>query len=130
MSSRYWDSGTTSGTWSTNDSSWSNASNTSSNYCYYRTAIRRFLVASPEHWTDDDALAFVELINEKTNTGFKVTMLIKGDVLITDPWIEKRTMEEFLPLLRSSAVTRNDRTLIDEFFKLHPLKVENDVLDV
>jgi len=64
-------------------------------------------------------MAFVKLVNMETKTGWLVTMVIKGDIIITDPNIETRTMEEFVPLLRWDA-SRNDNAKIDMFFDEHP----------
>lgn len=81
---------------------------------------RRLLIPRPKGWTRDTELAFADLLNHKTRTGWIVSMLIDGEVVITDPNIERRTMEEFLPLLTWRA-SRGDKRRIDEFVAAHPL---------
>ena len=86
---------------------------------YPITVTRKILVANPETWTHEQSLKFVELLNVKTKTGFTVILLIKGDVLITDPDVEKRDMIDFIPLLRKKA-SATDLNLINEFFETNP----------
>jgi hypothetical protein len=45
-----------------------------------------------------------------------VTLFIKGNVLITDPDVEKRKMEDFVPLLKKRA-SATDIELINKFFE-------------
>ena len=62
--------------------------------------MRKILVSSPKNWTKEQNMEFVELVNIKTKTGWIVTLVIEnGDILITDPNVEKRTMIEFTPLV-------------------------------
>jgi len=91
---------------------------TSTNY-YPIITTRKILVTHPETWTNEQSLKFVELINVNTKTGFTVILLIKGDVLITDPDVEKRDMIDFIPLLRKKA-SATDLNLINEFFETNP----------
>jgi len=86
----------------------------------YTTVVRRILVNKPKHWTDEQEIKFIRLINKETATGWRVTMLIKGDILIIDPNIEKRTMEDFAPLLKDTA-TDKDIKKINKFFKENTL---------
>src|SRR5436190_10306040 len=65
---------------------------------HYRVVRKEMMVFRPEKWTEKEELAFVKLINSDTSTGWNIKMLIRGDVLITDPAIETRTMKEFIPL--------------------------------
>ena len=87
---------------------------------WYIPRTRTILVSSPLHWCKEDSLAFVDLINNKTKTGCTVTMVIDGEILITDPDIETRTMEEFLPLLKKLASSDDVKT-INDFFTEHTL---------
>jgi len=115
MSYRYWDSGTTPGNyWDTSNSSTVNLS------WHYFPRPQLILITEPEHWTDEDGLAFVQLVNKKTRTGITIKLRIKGDVLITDA-IETRTMAEFVPLLRRYAFG-SDLAKISMFFEDHPCK--------
>jgi len=93
-------------------------SSSSTTYVFLRP--RRILVSSPAHWKKEDSLAFVDLVNNKTKTGWLVTMLIDGDILITDPDIETRTMEAFVPLLKKRA-SSDDMKTINEFFAEHTI---------
>ena len=86
----------------------------------YRVPVRTILVDSPADWQEEDNLAFARLLNAETRTGWLVTMIIMGPIIITDPHVEHRTMREFLPLLRSYA-NQTDRARIDRFFTEHPL---------
>ena len=107
--------------WTGTNVSSSNSSDTASNYYYIsRVYVQRILVESPEHWTERETLAFADLINHETQTGWQVTMIIKGEILIIDPEIETRSMENFLPLLKKQA-GQHDSKKIDEFFTSHPL---------
>jgi hypothetical protein len=77
-------------------------------------------VIAPENWSDEQNMKFVELVNIKTKTGWIVTLVIKnGDIIITDPDIERRTMNEFAPLLRKNA-NDSDLELINKFFTENP----------
>lgn len=121
----YWDynyTGSTTGTTWTNSplcpyttgTSWSNTSACSTDY-YITT--RRILVTAPDKWSDKQNMRFIELVNIHTKTGWKVTLVIKGgDILITDPNVEKRTMAEFVPLLKDRA-SGEDLVKINKFFK-------------
>lgn len=132
MSVEYYDWSSTSST-TTDDWKWfSDTSSSTSSYYriyserpnrIYSERPRRYLVSAPAHWTDEDNIAFVHLLNQETRTGFIVEMVIKGDILITDPNIEHRSMKNFLPLLRVRA-RGDDGRKIDEFFKQHPLESE------
>lgn len=77
---------------------------------------KRVVVPLPKHWTEQQALAFVDLINLKTKTGWKVTSLVRGDILICDPTIEKRPLRDFLPLLKLNA-NGEDASAIDRFIE-------------
>jgi hypothetical protein len=94
---------------------------TNSAYHYYQpiVTIRKILVHHPDHWTEEQGLKFVELINIKTKTGFTVTLLIKGKVLITDPDVEQREMNDFVPLLQKRA-SGTDLQIINKFFEENP----------
>ena len=120
MAYKYWEDSSTN-TESYTNSSWCYGDTTSNNVVYYYVPPREILVTEPECWTDEDGLAFIDLVNNQTRTGWLVTMRIKGDVLITDPRIETRTMKEFLPLLRWCA-NSDDRKKIAAFFEEHPIR--------
>lgn len=95
--------------------------NTTSSSADMVLRVIRILVKNPKHWTKQDAADFVYLINKGTNTGFKVEMVIDGNIEITDPSIEKRSMKNFLPLLLSVANAK-DAEIIRDFFEKHPLE--------
>ena len=61
---------------------------------------------------------FTKLINDDTDTGFTVEMWISGDIKITDPSIERRSMADFMPLLLSRA-SAADQDTIRKFFDRH-----------
>ena len=119
MAYSYWDSGTTGST--TND--WTTSTGTTGGTYFYVTQIvRHLLVPRPEHWNDDDQEAFIRLVNIDTKTGWLVTMVIKGDVLITDPDVEVRQMKDFVPLLKQRANSM-DQATINVFFEDHPAEI-------
>jgi len=116
---KYYDSGST----NLYDEDWitcgSTSYATSSNASTYWVPVpRRVLIESPEHWGEEDILAFVRLINEHTTTCGVIEFVIYGKVLITDPAIDVRSMEDAIPLIKRYA-SKRDRTLVDEFFKVH-----------
>lgn len=82
---------------------------------------RRFLTPCPKGWTHDDEIAFTHLLNRETKTGFRVEMLISGDVLITDPDVEVREMRALVPLIKSHA-SEADCAKIEAFFAAHPFE--------
>ena len=113
----YWETaGTTSGT---TNSDWypcpTVSTNNTTNWIVYRV-VRRYLVEIPESWNEKINAKFVVLLNDQTNTGFIVEMVVRGDIRITDQSIEVRTMEDFVPLLRQHA-KKADWTKIQKFFK-------------
>lgn len=132
----YWDS--TSSTTSSTGGTMTNAGNTISSATnittgfttgnvaiyYWRPKSRQFLVEMPENWNDEDSEAWVRLINIDTESGFIVTALIKGKIMITDPDVERRTMEDFMPLVRRR-VSEEDLEIINSFFAVHPIQPED-----
>lgn len=88
---------------------------------YIRVITRTILVKHPKNWTDKQGLLYVELVNKRIRTNWKVTMLIKGDILITDPNVEKRKMKEFILLLKDD-ISVEDVKIVNEFLKENPLK--------
>lgn len=87
----------------------------------YRTVTRKILVRSPENWTKEQTLKFSTLVNKEIDTGWKVTLIISGEIVITDPDVEKRTMEDFIPLLKDTA-TKRDIHKIECFFIQNKIK--------
>lgn len=63
-------------------------------------------------------MALVDLVNRETKTGHYIEMVIWGDVTITDPNIETRTMKEYVPLLCSYANPADLKKIV-RFFKKH-----------
>jgi len=78
--------------------------------------VRKMLVRIPESWGKSKIAAYTKLINDDTNTGWTVEMIITGDIKITDHSIEVREMKEFVMLLKQRA-SQTDRHTIDDFFK-------------
>jgi hypothetical protein len=120
MAISYWNSDTSTTAGSSAHNYYSSTSTTGSTFTW-SYPVRRILIPEPDTWDDDDTMGFVELINEKTNTGWMVTMLIKGDVLITDPNIETREMKDFIPLLKFRA-NSGDKKTINDFFEADPIE--------
>jgi len=85
------------------------------------STIRTILVESPKNWTKDEILLFAELVNIKTKTGWKVKMIINGDIIITDPTVETKTMKEFIFLLRAKANIQDTEAII-RFFSKHSIE--------
>lgn len=113
MSYRYIDWGTTNTSYYNLES---NCTGSSTWYHILTCPPRQILVTCPDHWTEDDAVAFAKLVNVETHTGWLVTMIIHGKVIITDPNIETRTMTEFVPLLKWHASVK-DQEKISTFFE-------------
>lgn len=90
---------------------------TANTITYYRQVIRKYLITAPVHWTKEVRANFTKLVNDDTETGFTIEMWIDGNIEITDPTIDQRSMEDFVPLLKSRASLK-DRDLIDSFFAL------------
>ncbi len=119
MPSTYWDGYSNNSTGqSTASYGWGN-SWTSTSTMYYPvwtySVIKKYLVEAPQSWTQEAIDKFIRLVNIDTRTGFRVEMVIKGDVLITDPEIEKRSMKDFRPLLSFHA-SAEDNEKIKAFF--------------
>lgn len=129
---RYWDYSTTSTTTTQTASWWDSqlrpsattytATSTSTTTtsagtwtCVYYVQPRAYLVETPDHWDEATLASFVRLVNDETKTGITVTMVIKGEILITDPDVERRAMADFVPLLKRRA-NATDRAKIDAFF--------------
>ena len=117
-SSSNWGSSNATNTRANYDTSTTGCGWTGSTYYYPVVVVKKILVHHPEIWTKEQSLKFVELINIKTKTGYIVELLIEGNVLITDPDIEKRDMKDFVPLLRKTSAT--DPQIINEFFEENP----------
>jgi len=127
MGTNYWDywrvgnySNNTTDTSACYDTSISTGTSWSSSNLYYEYKTRKILVSAPDKWTDKQNMEFVELVNIKTKTGWYVTLVIKGgDIIITDPNIEKRSMVDFIPLLLCR--TNHEETdLINKFLIDNP----------
>lgn len=128
MSSSYWDPYSTGGTstspyWSYDgpDTSASSTPTYIHPFFFRPVIVRRILVEMPEGWTEEMSMSFVRLVNIETKTGWKVTLVIKGKVLITDPNVERRTLADFIPLLKDEA-SQQDIDLINAFFEKNPIK--------
>lgn len=93
---------------------------TDSVWLYVPQPVRKILVTCPDHWTRDVALAFAHFVNCKIRSRFHVEMVIDGNVAITDPDIEVRTMANFVPLLKKHTEPE-DHEKVDGFFATHPL---------
>lgn len=123
----YWDynrhGSWTSGTTGTTSSSYTNAYDTSASpsYHYYRTyTVRKILITAPENWSEEQVMSFTELVNIKTKSGWIIRMVIKnGNITITDPDVERRTMNDFIPLLKKHC-SNEDIQLINDFFSKNP----------
>jgi len=87
---------------------------------YPRVVHKKIVVPEPDHWNAKVGNSFVQLVNQEIHTGWKVTMRISGNIVICDPYIDVRTMAEFVPLLKASA-SLDDCKKIDDFFKSHGL---------
>ncbi len=119
MGCGYWDyndTGTTTSTWGDTDST----STATPSYLSIATPtmrVRRILVRIPDRWDKEKHAAFVKLVNRDTNTGWKVEMIITGDIAIVDPDIETREMDEFAILLKENA-DFSDKRKINAFFNM------------
>ena len=86
---------------------------------YPRVITKQVVVKPPKHWTKKIIDLFVPLINDETNTGWKITQLMR-EIEIVDPMIDVREMRDFLGLLKANAST-HDCKKIDAFFTKHGL---------
>ena len=125
MAVTYWNPYTSSSTSTSiwNDPWGSSASTHTGGYYYYgiKVVVKQILIEMPETWDDNASEDFVRLVNLETNTGWKVTMVIKGDILVTDPNVETRTMDQFIPLL-SERASQEDLEKILQFFIDYPIE--------
>jgi len=115
MALDYWDCDTTSPTWG---GSGSTTGTETADY-YYVSApvewVKKIIVKTPKHWDKIKHAAWVKLVNQDTTTGWKVDMIIHGNILITDPSIEIREMNAFTVLMKETAGDL-DKEKINEFF--------------
>ena len=70
------------------------------------------------------AAALTRLINDETDTGWKIEMWINGDVLITDMDIDIRTLKQWILMVKQH-VTPADRAKIDSCFEAIPIEDED-----
>lgn len=104
-------------------SSNSTFTNTPSSYMFLYTPPppRMLIVPLPKKWSKSRRLAWVKFVNEETKTGWKVIMIITGTIEIIDPNIERRSMKEFLDIMRWNACDE-DRKKIDRFTRSNGIK--------
>jgi hypothetical protein len=129
MAIDYWDyqlttTGSTTTDWSgtaTVSASTGTSTVTTALWPTYVSTFRRYIVAAPKSWDRKTRAIFTKLVNDDTDTGFTVDMWIDGDIEITDPTIEKRTMEDFMPLLKHRA-SEKEKVLISDFFEKYHFK--------
>lgn len=118
----YWNDSTTTGTASTSAFSIvysTTATSTGASWTPYpRVITKRVFVKQPLAWDKQISDAWVRLVNEETDTGWKIEARINGDIEIIDPFIDVREMKDFIGLLTANAKT-HDRLLIEEFFAEH-----------
>ena len=112
---------TSSGAYSMVYSGTTDTSTTSTNWAgswqpYPRVVIKKVYVHRPKHWDRKIGQAWVKLVNDETNTGWKITATIWGDIEIHDPYEDVRDMKDFIGLLKARA-SAEDRKKIDAFFK-------------
>lgn len=116
----YWNDSTTT---TTDTSNWdtSGTTGTASSLDYMYTTVvttttytRKLLVRAPKNWSKRDQDAFINLVNKDTNTGWKIEMMIPGDVELVDHSIEVVSMQSFFDILRSHAGAL-DKEKIDNF---------------
>jgi hypothetical protein len=123
MSVRYWDyfndtSSTTTNnyynTWSTSSTStWCTGTTAYYTTSYYTPPPQRYIISGFDGWSDAARAVLTRLINDETNTGFKVTLWIKGDVEITDPGVMHRDLDWFLLRLRQVATAADYQKIAD-----------------
>ena len=89
--------------------------------CTYALEFKKILVVVPRHWPRPWIADFTRLVNDETDTGCKVTMVIEGDIDIVDPTVELREMGPFISLLRDRAIP-SDVAKIKAFVASHPLE--------
>lgn len=73
----------------------------------------------PKKWGKRVLMEWVDLVNHKTRTGWVVSMILTGEVIITDPNIEVRDFSNFVELMKWRA-SDADKKKIDAFVKKHP----------
>ncbi len=107
---------------STSSSIYINSSTTASANTYWLPLVvyRRFAVPRPEGWTFAEEVEFARVINEETDGSWLVEMIVDGNVLITDPRIEKRELCDLLPLMYRT-MTKADAAKIRAYVAAHPL---------
>lgn len=123
---RYWTGSTTTPTtastgWVSEMEYYGGTSVTSAGHwtMYPHVVIKRVITKPPKHWTKKIIDLYVSLVNDETNTGWKVTALLR-EIEIVDPMIDVREMRDFLGLLKATA-SAEDCKRIDAFFTKHGL---------
>lgn len=130
MTSRYWDYwnqtgstfGSTATTGDTGGYYWTTVSSTSASSTWIDTAYtstyvvrREYLISGFDDWSEQDRATLTRLINDETNTGFRIKMWIKGDVDVTDMGIEIKDAEWFMLYLRQVASTEDYEKIAAHF---------------
>ena len=77
---------------------------------------KRILVKLPKKWGKKRVMAFADLINVKTRTGWKVELVIHGGIEICDPSLEVRKLKRVVPLLLERA-SQEDKAIIQDFLE-------------
>lgn len=72
-----------------------------------------YLITGFDDWSEAARATLTRLINDETNTGFKIRMWISGDVAITDPDIQIRDLDWFLLKLRQVATASDYQKIMD-----------------
>jgi hypothetical protein len=106
MAVRYWDyyRHCTGGTSTTSTMpTWTGTATTASStaiYPQYITVVKNYVITGADGWLDEARANLTRVINDETNTGFKITMWMNGDVDIVDPAVTVQDLDWFLFKLR------------------------------
>lgn len=90
---------------------WDTTSSGTVRYC----APRKFYVKIPKHWKRSQIDGFAGLVNEETDTGWKVTALVKL-VKLYDKSVEIISMTKFMAIMLKTAKA-SDADKIVAFFE-------------
>ncbi len=77
------------------------------------TYTRKLLVRMPKNWSKRDQDAFINLVNKETNTGWKIIMVVHGDVELVDHDIEVVSLRSFFDIVKSGSGATDKEKIVD-----------------
>ncbi len=100
----------------------SNACTSSYIYCRIFRPYQ-IIVPIPERWSKEDMHEFVQLVNQRTHSGWEIDIVIWGDIALCDPAINVVPLERFAVILEKDVLAK-EKELVVSFFRQHPFQEE------